>query len=93
MVGATEIIRATSPMLNHTRPEFKRQNSKEMQQAVEVQRPLSFERQTTLSAPSTTDDVAVAWADETNRAIDEDELDKEFDDKKKDQVGHPLLQQ
>eukprot|EP00090_Calanus_glacialis_P016241 TRINITY_DN25465_c0_g1_i1.p1 TRINITY_DN25465_c0_g1~~TRINITY_DN25465_c0_g1_i1.p1 ORF type:complete len:1826 (-),score=521.33 TRINITY_DN25465_c0_g1_i1:410-5347(-) len=83
MVGATEIIRATSPMLNHTRPEFKRQNSKEMQQAVEVQRPLSFERQTTLSASLTTDNIADAWVNETDGSIDDDELDKELDDKKK----------
>eukprot|EP00092_Neocalanus_flemingeri_P009172 GFUD01009873.1.p1 GENE.GFUD01009873.1~~GFUD01009873.1.p1 ORF type:complete len:2234 (-),score=822.51 GFUD01009873.1:392-6148(-) len=55
MAGATEIIRASSPRLDQTRPQFKRQNSKEMQQAVEVQRPLSFERQKTLSVSVATD--------------------------------------
>jgi hypothetical protein len=83
MVGATEIIRATSPMLNKPRPEFKRQNSKEMQQAVEVQRPLSFERQTTLSTSLTTDNIADAWVNETHGSIDDDEMDKELDDRKK----------
>merc|ERR1711892_1002763 len=83
MAGATEIIRATSPRLDQNRPQFKRQNSKEMQQAVEVQRPLSFERQKTLSVSLTTDNLSEAWMDDNVGSIDDDELDKELDEKKK----------
>merc|ERR1712106_601851 len=83
MAGATEIIRASSPRLDQNRPQFKRQNSKEMQQAVEVQRPLSFERQKTLSVSLTTENLSEAWMDDNVGSIDDDELDKELDEKKK----------
>merc|ERR1712106_856169 len=79
MVGATEIIRATSPMLNQSRPQFKRQNSKEMQLAVEVQRPISFEKQTSLKAENVSD----AWMNESSGSMDDDELDKELNEETK----------
>merc|ERR1712013_550085 len=70
MVGATEIIRATSPMSNKKRPEFKRQNSKEMQNAVEVQRPICFEKQGTLAAEYIED----PWTDDSVGLIDDEEV-------------------
>merc|ERR1712106_225731 len=79
MVGATEIIRATSPMINQSRPQFKRQNSKEMQLAVEVQRPISFEKQTSLKA----ENVGDAWMNESAGSMDDDELDKELNEETK----------
>jgi len=69
MVGATEIIRATSPMSNKKRPEFKRQNSKEMQNAVEVQRPICFEKQGTLAAEYLDD----PWTDDSVGLVDDEE--------------------
>merc|ERR1719483_1064697 len=79
MAEATEIIRASSPRADQNRPHFKRQNSKEMQQAVEVQRPLSFERQKTLSVSIPTD----TGMDENDVTLDDEEIDKGMDEKKK----------
>merc|ERR1719483_70412 len=79
MAEATEIIRASSPRAEQNRPHFKRQNSKEMQQAVEVQRPLSFERQKTLSVSIPTD----TGMDENDVTLDDEEIDKGMDEQKK----------